>query len=83
MSSASEPTWKQRAAALALVASFLAGVVVIVESLPPEQVRFWFGTVVDHCPDSELSCTSTRPGAGLLVLAPVVLLIMYFEDPDE
>lgn len=74
MSTASEPSLRRRGAALAIVLAVILGVVVVVNSMSPSQVAFWFGETVEHCPDSEFSCPSTRPG----VLAGVMLLMLPF-----
>ena len=77
-----DPLTARRIVALAVPIALLAGCVLVVNSLSPSQVNFWIGETVNHCPDSEFSCPSTRPGVLTGVMLLVLPFLIFFEDRE-
>lgn len=70
-----------------LAVSLTVGIIVVLAAaimlLPESAVEFWFGTTVDHCPDSDLSCPSHEPGALVLVALFGILILWLLGGYDD
>jgi len=67
-----------------VVVGVVATAAALVAWLPEQWFVMLFGEVVNHCPDSEFSCSSHRPGLLHIPFAIVVLyMILADADGDE
>lgn len=74
-----KPRHRQILATGAVVAT-VAVFVGLMMLLSPADRALWFGKTVDHCPDSDLSCPSTKPGLFFIVWVVAIPLAWWADN---